>query len=81
MRSKAKPKAHSANPTRILPTNDDPLLTIQEVADALGVTLRKARRMIEWNEIEYVKLNRLVRVRRSAVERVIEAGTVPAKDE
>lgn len=79
MKSKEKVNTRpSASPARTLAVRD-PLLTMDETAETLGVTRRKVRRMIESKEIEYVKLNRLVRIRQSAIDAVIEASTVPAE--
>ena len=57
--------------------DEDPLLTMPEVARRLGVSEAKAREMGRRREIPTVGVGRRVRVRRSALERwlrVNEAG-------
>lgn len=54
----------------------DRLLTVTEVAELLGTTVRFPRRLIEERRIEYVKVGRHVRIRESAVRELIEANTV-----
>ncbi|WP_431678539.1 excisionase family DNA-binding protein [Kitasatospora sp. KL5] len=54
----------------------DRLLSVEEVADVLGTTVRFPRRLIEERRIEYVKVGRHVRIRASVLAAFIEAGTV-----
>ncbi len=52
------------------------LLTVQEVAELLGTTVRFPRRLIEERRITFVKVGRHVRIPESAVAAYIEANTV-----
>lgn len=70
----------SANPKRELPTRGDALLTRPEVAEVLGVTVHWVYRAIAERRFPYVKVGKLVRVRRSDVDAYIEAQSVPAQD-
>ncbi|MER7396958.1 excisionase family DNA-binding protein [Streptomyces sp. NPDC000151] len=54
----------------------DRLLTVQEVADRLGTTVRFPRRLIEERRIEYVKIGRHVRIPERVVEAFVTAHTV-----
>ncbi|MEU8863300.1 excisionase family DNA-binding protein [Streptomyces umbrinus] len=54
----------------------DRLLTVAQVAELLGTTVRFPRRLIEERRIEYVKVGRHVRIRESAVSALIERNTV-----
>jgi excisionase family DNA binding protein len=68
----------STSPTRTIPV-EDPLLTKEEAANYLGVTLRKIEWMISLREIDRVKVGKLVRFRRSALDTFIEENTIPAE--
>ncbi|WP_328725243.1 excisionase family DNA-binding protein [Streptomyces sp. NBC_00259] len=54
----------------------DRLLTVDQVAELLGTTVRFPRRLIEERRIEYVKVGRHVRIPERAVVAYIEANTV-----
>ena len=54
----------------------DRLLTVAQVAELLGTTVRFPRRLIEERRIEYVKVGRHVRIRESVVSALIESNTV-----
>ncbi|MFC6065091.1 excisionase family DNA-binding protein [Streptomyces ochraceiscleroticus] len=54
----------------------DRLLTVQEVAERLGTTVRFPRRLIEERRIEYVKIGRHVRIPERVVEAFVAAHTV-----
>ncbi|MET9565081.1 excisionase family DNA-binding protein [Streptomyces tauricus] len=54
----------------------DRLLTVAQVAELLGTTVRFPRRLIEERRIEYVKVGRHVRIRESVVAALIETSTV-----
>ncbi|MFF8030921.1 excisionase family DNA-binding protein [Streptomyces sp. NPDC016626] len=54
----------------------DRLLTVEQVAELLGTTVRFPRRLIEERRIEYVKVGRHVRIRESVVRALIETNTV-----
>jgi excisionase family DNA binding protein len=53
------------------------LLTVQQVAEALGTTVRFPRRLIEERRITFVKVGRHVRIPESAVAEYVAANTVP----
>jgi len=55
------------------------LMNVSEFADALGITKACVRRWILERRITTVKLGRLVRLPQSEVQRIITAGTRPAK--
>lgn len=54
----------------------DRLLTVHQVADRLGTTVRFPRRLIEERRITFVKVGRHVRIPERAVEAFIAANTV-----
>ena len=54
----------------------DRLLTVHQVADVLGTTVRFPRRLIEERRITFVKVGRHVRIPESAVAEFIRANTV-----
>ncbi|MEU4198408.1 excisionase family DNA-binding protein [Streptomyces sp. NPDC026294] len=54
----------------------DRLLTVEQVADRLGTTVRFSRRLIEERRITFVKVGRHVRVPESVVAAFIDANTV-----
>ncbi|MFD8393500.1 excisionase family DNA-binding protein [Streptomyces sp. NPDC059680] len=51
-------------------------LSVDQVADVLGTTVRFPRRLIEERRITYVKVGRHVRIPESAVRDYIAAHTV-----
>ncbi|MEU9001292.1 helix-turn-helix domain-containing protein [Streptomyces sp. NPDC048551] len=51
-------------------------LSVDQVAEVLGTTVRFPRRLIEERRITYVKVGRHVRIPESAVRAYIEANTV-----
>ncbi|MFF7223146.1 helix-turn-helix domain-containing protein [Streptomyces massasporeus] len=51
-------------------------LSVDQVAEVLGTTVRFPRRLIEERRITYVKVGRHVRIPESAVREFIEANTV-----
>ena len=54
------------------------LLTVEEVADRLGLKAATIRRRILERKIDYVKNGRSVRIPIEAVERIIATGYRPA---
>ena len=54
----------------------DRLLTVEQVAERLGTTVRFPRRLVEERRITYVKVGRHVRIPESALEAFIAANTV-----
>jgi excisionase family DNA binding protein len=55
------------------------LLTVQEFADALGVTTSCVRRWLLEGKVAKVKLGKLVRVPAEECERLISEGLRPAR--
>ena len=55
---------------------DDPLLSVGEVAARLGTGVRFPRRLIEERRIVFVHVGRFVRIPASAVQALIDEGTV-----
>ena len=55
------------------------LLTVPQVADALGITQSCVRRWLLGKKLAHVKLGRLVRVLDAEVGRLISEGSVPAR--
>ncbi|WP_406838149.1 excisionase family DNA-binding protein [Streptomyces sp. AHU1] len=51
-------------------------LSVDQVAELLGTSVRFPRRLIEERRIRYVKVGRHVRIPESAVEEFIRARTV-----
>ncbi len=54
----------------------DRLLTVDEVAERLGTSVRFPRRLIAERRITFVRIGRLVRIPEAAVTEMIDAGTV-----
>lgn len=54
----------------------DRLLTVQQVAELLGTTVRFPRRLIEERRITFVKVGRHVRIPERAVADYVAANTV-----
>lgn len=52
------------------------LLSVAQVADMLGTTVRFPRRLIEERRITFVKVGRHVRIPEGAVQAFIEENTV-----
>jgi excisionase family DNA binding protein len=60
-------------------TNSLPhLLTIEELADHLGVTVRHIRRLISEKRVPYVKVGRFVRFDPTAVAASLHRSTIDA---
>ena len=55
---------------------NDRYLSVDQVAELLGTTVRFPRRLIEERRITYVKVGRHVRIPESAIREYIEANTV-----
>jgi excisionase family DNA binding protein len=55
------------------------LLSVPEFATALNITVSCARRWILERKIATVKLGRLIRIPASEVERLVNAGSRPAR--
>jgi excisionase family DNA binding protein len=54
----------------------DRLLTVSEAAERLGTSVRFPRRLIAERRIRFVKVGHHVRIPESALEAMIQAGTV-----
>jgi excisionase family DNA binding protein len=68
----------NARPNR--PTNAIPyLLSIEQVAERLGVTVRHVRRLVFERRIPYVKWGHLLRFDAASVERFIDDNTYEQK--
>lgn len=55
-------------------------MTVTDAADALAMSEKYLRRLIEAKQVRCVRLGRAVRLRRSDVEDLIEANTVDTVD-
>ncbi|MGW3234124.1 excisionase family DNA-binding protein [Streptomyces olivaceus] len=55
---------------------NDRYLSVDQVAELLGTTVRFPRRLIEERRIRYVKVGRHVRIPASAVAEFVESQTV-----
>ena len=55
------------------------LLSVQEFAVALNITVSCARRWILERRVSTVKLGRLIRIPSSEIGRLVEAGLRPAR--
>jgi excisionase family DNA binding protein len=56
------------------------LLTVDEVAERLGTSVRFPRRLIAERRITFVRIGRHVRIPEAAVVAMIDAGTVDPID-
>lgn len=72
---KTKQRA-SANPRRPMPTDPDALLTKDEVAQMFGVTRRWVERAYQRGYFPYVRMGKLVRIRRSDAQAYLEKQRV-----
>jgi excisionase family DNA binding protein len=55
------------------------LLTVPQAADEMGLSARTVWAWIYARKLGVVRLGRAVRIPRTAIETLIEAGTIPAK--
>lgn len=65
--------------TRIERGDVDELLTMDQAAARMGVTVRMVRRLTSERRLAFVKVGKHVRIPASAVESFISAGYVPAR--
>ncbi len=56
------------------------LLTVEQTAEALGVSPATVRMWIWKRQIQYTKISRAVRISSRTISDLIERGTVPALD-
>ena len=54
------------------------LISVEQLADELGVSVRYVRRIIAERRIPYVKVGHLIRFERDEVDRWVEANRVNA---
>ncbi|WP_283138815.1 excisionase family DNA-binding protein [Rhizohabitans arisaemae] len=57
-------------------SSDDPLLTVDQVAQRLNTSTRFPRRLIQQRRIEFVKVGRHVRIRTSVLDAYITEHSV-----
>ena len=57
------------------------LFTLNEAADALGISWQTARRWAAAGQIRTIRMGRLVKVPRAEIERLVNEGTAPATEE
>lgn len=55
------------------------LLTVEEAADRLNVSVRNVRHHVFHRRIPIVKIGRLVRIEEAEVEALIERGRIPGE--
>jgi len=56
------------------------LMTVEQFAQAVGLKPATIRQKIWRREIEFVRIGRAIRFRPETAEKLIEAGTVPARE-
>jgi len=56
------------------------LLTVAEAAAQLGMKESTVRQWIWLRQIDFVKVGRSVRLKAETLDRLVEMGTVPARD-
>ena len=56
------------------------LMSVEQLAEALGVKPATVRQWVWRRQIEYVKIGRSIRFRPETAEKMIEVGTVPARE-
>jgi excisionase family DNA binding protein len=56
------------------------LMTVEQFAAAVGLRPATIRQKIWRREIEFVRIGRAIRFRPETVEKLIETGTVPARE-
>lgn len=55
------------------------LLTVEEVAERLNVSVRNVRHQVFHRRIPIVKIGRLVRIEEAEVEALIDRGRIPVE--
>ena len=56
------------------------LMTVEQFADAVGLRPATVRQKIWRREIEFVRIGRAIRFKPETAEKLIEVGTVPARE-
>lgn len=64
-------------PTAVKPT----LVSLPTAAAALGITVSCLRAWIYRRAIPYVKVGRAVRISEQTIQRIIDRGTMPARED
>ena len=59
-------------------TSTAKLRSLPEAADRLGLSIKCLRGWVWQRKIPYVKVGRAVRISDETIQRIIEAGTMPA---
>jgi excisionase family DNA binding protein len=62
----------------ITTTSRTKLLTVDELADALGLSPKTIRQWIWMRRVAYVRVGRLIRFRPEIVDEIVNRGSVPA---
>ena len=57
------------------------LLKIPEAASRLNVSNKKAWKMVYGREVDVVRIGRSVRIKEDSIDKLIDDGTIPAKDD
>jgi excisionase family DNA binding protein len=71
---KKAPRVHA----HVRPLSTAKLLSLQQAADELGLSIATLRSWVWMRRIESVRLGRSVRIRRSVIEKLIEQNVMPA---
>jgi len=56
-----------------------PMLTLDQAAEALGVSMEKARQMVQAGDIPYIRMDRLYRIKPGDINAYLERHYTPAK--
>lgn len=56
-----------------------PMLTLDQAAEALGISMEKARQMVQAGEIPYIRMDRLYRIKPADINAYLERHYTPAK--
>jgi len=71
-------RAIERNPKKMAETSTAKLRSLPEAADRLGLSIKCLRGWVWQRKIPYVKVGRAVRISDETIQRIIEAGTMPA---
>lgn len=56
------------------------LMTVEQFAEAVGLRPATVRQKIWRRELEFVRIGRAIRFKPETAEKLIDAGTVPARE-
>jgi excisionase family DNA binding protein len=56
------------------------LMTVEQFAEAVGLRPATVRQKVWRREIEFVRIGRAIRFKPETAEKLIDAGTVPARE-